>query len=547
MKKILLICAMLGFVIISKSQVVLNEIYSEPGGGKSEFIELYNSSTGTQDLDCFTILTYWESGANRGWYVLDLPATTLASTGYFVLAASNPFNVQSQSGVSANLNWNSATFRTGSDGYLLKYQVSGSSYIAAPGFTTSTVVSDLSVDVSPTGASGHNYFTFVFQNGSIVNGFWGGGPNGTLPSGITSLPDLTIMPAGACGAAFTIDFSTLGAVENVNQAPGSDNGYARTSDGKCGTWEKTSASVNHTPGLSNGSASSTTGSLTTSQVLTCNTGPGVSTVTYNITGVSGSATEADDFPVEVQLFYDFGTAGVKDGADIYQSSYFDALISDPAKTFTISQTQPVLLVFKTKRGCFDKVVPLANGCLPLPVSFKSFTAVRSQSTVNLKWETFWEQNSSGFAVERNTNGTWQQVGFVASQAQGGNSADILTYQFSDPNNVKGISQYRIKQVDFDNKSKYSEVRSVRGEAQMGSIIIYPNPSMDGKVYVSFEETTPPREVSLADMSGRIIRQWKSVTNNSITIENLTPGLYTLRAFIPATGEQQVQKIVVNKR
>jgi hypothetical protein len=305
--------------------------------------------------------------------------------------------------------------------------------------------------------------------------------------------------------------------------------------------------VNHTPGVTNGSAASLSGSLTTTQTLNCNTGPGVSTVNYNITGVSGSATEADDFPVEIQLYYDFGTPGQLDGADTYQSSQFDALISDPAKSFTINQTQPVILVFKTKRGCFDKVVPLANGCLPLPVSFKSFTAARSQSTVYLKWETFWEQNSSGFAVERNTNGTWQQVGFVASQAQGGNSADILTYQFSDPNNVKGISQYRIKQVDFDNKSKYSEVRSVRGEAQMGSIIIYPNPSFDGKVYVSFEDVSVAREVSLADMSGRIIRQWKTITNNSITIENLTPGLYTLRVFIPATGEQQVQKIVVNKR
>lgn len=548
MKKNLLICAMLGFVLVGKSQVVLNEIYSEPGGGKSEFMELYNSSvSGSQNLDCFTILTYWESGANTGWYVMDLPAATIAPKGYYVLAAASPFNVQSQSGVTANLDWNALPFRTGGDSYLKKYQRSGGSYTDLS-LTSGTSVTDLSVDAAPSGASGHNYFTFIFQNGALVNAFWGGGPSGTLPSGITSMPNLTITPAGACApASYTINFSALGAVENVNSAPGSDNGYARTSDGKCGAWVKTSASVNHTPGVTNGSASSLTGSLTTTQTLNCNTGAGVSTVNYNITGVSGSATEADDFPVEVQLYYDFGTPGQLDGLDVYQSSQFDALISDPIKSFTISQTQPVILVFKTKRGCFDKVVPLANGCLPLPVSFKSFTAARNQSNVILKWETLWEQNNSGFAVERNTNGAWQQVGFVASQAMGGNSGDLLSYQFADPNNIKGVSQYRIRQVDLDNKSRYSEIRTVRGEGQIGKIIAFPNPSIDGKVNVSFEDATMNREVSLMDMSGRMVRQWKSVTTNNITIENLTPGMYTLRVFIPETGEQQVQKIVVNKR
>ena len=187
------------------------------------------------------------------------------------------------------------------------------------------------------------------------------------------------------------------------------------------------------------------------------------------------------------------------------------------------------------------------GCITLPADLVSFTATRNHSNVILKWETRSEQNCAGFAVERNVNGTWQQVAFVASQAQGGNSSDALSYQYIDLNNTKGITQYRIRQVDFDDRSKYSEIRLVRGDGQMGSIIVYPNPTMDGKVNVSFEDATVAREVSLYDMSGRMIRQMKAVTNNSITIENLTPGMYTLRVAIPETGEQTVQKIVVNKR
>ena len=91
-----------------------------------------------------------------------------------------------------------------------------------------------------------------------------------------------------------------------------------------------------------------------------------------------------------------------------------------------------------------------------------------------------EQNSSGFAVERNINGTWQEIAFVPSQAPGGTSSDLLSYQYIDANNTKGISQYRIRQIDFDNKSKFTEIRTIRGEAQIGKIIVYPNPTLTEK-------------------------------------------------------------------
>jgi len=187
------------------------------------------------------------------------------------------------------------------------------------------------------------------------------------------------------------------------------------------------------------------------------------------------------------------------------------------------------------------------GCIGLPVDFKSFTATRNRSNVLLKWETASEQNNSGFAVERNISGLWEQVAFIPSQAANGNSNDALSYQFTDLNNTKGITQYRIRQVDFDTKSKYSEIRSVRGDGQKGKIIIYPNPSTNGKVNVVFEETNVTRDISVVDMTGRTVKQIKGVTNNNITIDNLTPGMYTLRVFVPATGDQTVGKIMVNKR
>ena len=65
----------------------------------------------------------------------------------------------------------------------------------------------------------------------------------------------------------------------------------------------------------------------------------------------------------------------------------------------------------------------------------------------------------------------------------GNSNSPLTYVLTDFNNSKGISQYRLRQVDIDGKQAYSMIRSVRGEGQKSNTIIYPNPSGDGKVNI----------------------------------------------------------------
>ena len=86
-----------------------------------------------------------------------------------------------------------------------------------------------------------------------------------------------------------------------------------------------------------------------------------------------------------------------------------------------------------------------------------------------------------------------------------------------------------------------------GEGQPGKTVVYPNPSSDGKVSIIFDDVNGIRDVSVTDISGRVIKQMKGVTNNNITIENLTAGFYTVRIVNNETGEQVVEKFVVNKR
>ena len=184
----------------------------------------------------------------------------------------------------------------------------------------------------------------------------------------------------------------------------------------------------------------------------------------------------------------------------------------------------------------------------LPVKLTYFNAARNGQNVNLTWQTSIEDNNKGFYVERMlSNGGWEQVTFVASKAPNGNSNSPLSYVLTDFNNSKGISQYRLRQADIDGKQVYSMIRSVRGEGQKSNTIIYPNPSGDGKVNIVFEGANSIRDVSLMDVSGKTLKQWKGVTNNNIHIDNLNAGFYTVRIVNTETGEQVVEKFIVNKR
>jgi hypothetical protein len=185
-------------------------------------------------------------------------------------------------------------------------------------------------------------------------------------------------------------------------------------------------------------------------------------------------------------------------------------------------------------------------CSPLPVVFNSFTATRISSiNVILRWQTLTEINNSGFFVQRNSgNNTWESAGFINSLAASGNSGSSIDYTFNDINSNRGITQYRIKQVDIDGRSKFSEIRAVRGYAQKEKIIVYPNPSADGRVNILFEDKEGIRDVVLTDMNGSIIRRWTGVTSNSLQIENLHTGMYTLRVTLGGGGSQTIEKIIV---
>lgn len=193
-----------------------------------------------------------------------------------------------------------------------------------------------------------------------------------------------------------------------------------------------------------------------------------------------------------------------------------------------------------KLSCFNYLTQIQ-----LPVNLYEFSAKRVGNNAQLEWTTTYEQLNQGFRIQRKTgNADFRDVGFLQSLAPGGNSQINLKYSFIDPNTNKGITQYRILQTDIQDKVRVSEIRSVLGLSQKNTIVIYPNPGNDGKVNLLFDDARAGRDIRINDFMGRIVKQWKQFAGNTITVENLLPGIYTVRIQDKETGDIKTEKFII---
>jgi hypothetical protein len=548
MKKILLLFALFAATVGAQAQrsIVFNELVPDPGNSDHEYFELYNTTSLGVNVDCYTVVAY--DFLNDGAWVYNLPNATVSPFGHLLFAAAKPFSYKCGTFDSTNvISWNTAT------------ATSKLTYYDRVGNALVNPVDGLTQNLIPiAGGNSASLAIMLFdENGDLINGFFTN--NGTtVPVEVTTLAPLsyTLTASLACGGTtINLDFAGITAPEaevlSVNQAVGNNNNYYRERDGFCGSWMKGSVCNGNprvgsefTPGKKNSGLPPVVESdavITVATQLAC----GAPNTNWNVTI---QITDATLVPGTYRIYADINYShSLNDGDLLVTSGPIPTTAQISLPGISIMTGRDIIIQVVTASGCIVVTRLTPSSCAPLPVNFKSFTATRQNANVMLRWETSMEQNNSGFAVERNVNGTWVQIAWVASLSQGGNSDAPLSYSYVDFNTTRGVSQYRIRQVDFDSKSKYTEIRSVRGEGQLGNTIVYPNPSNDGKVNIVFEGAAGNRDIAVTDMSGRIVKQLKAITNNNITIDNLQPGMYMVRIVDTETGAQVVEKIVVNKR
>ncbi|MEP7145221.1 MAG: T9SS type A sorting domain-containing protein, partial [Ferruginibacter sp.] len=187
----------------------------------------------------------------------------------------------------------------------------------------------------------------------------------------------------------------------------------------------------------------------------------------------------------------------------------------------------------------------------LPVSLVSFTAKAENEKVQLQWKTASEINNAFFDVEHSSDG----VNFMAIGRIAGKGTTNLeqSYQFLHETPVNGNNYYQLRQVDIDNRYKYSGIVQVSVKINRIFVTgIYPNPV---KNMLQFSVIAPEKtkiSIQVNDMAGRMVLQQQQYINNGenklkLNVSPLTGGIYYLQVTDQTGGKISMYKLVVSNR
>lgn len=172
---------------------------------------------------------------------------------------------------------------------------------------------------------------------------------------------------------------------------------------------------------------------------------------------------------------------------------------------------------------------------PLPITLLSFYTEIVDRRTELFWQTAAEKNNDYFLIERSQDGVeWEIIDKIEGA---GNSAELLSYHTYDLYPYRGVSYYRLKQVDFDGKYSYSVIRSVYNTDEL---MVLPNPST-GIFGIGGMPKHQENTISVLDISGKVLEQHSTEEESfQLNLTQRTGGIY----FVIINGLESI-KIIKN--
>ena len=538
MKTFFTLLIMLATFIKVNAQAILNEVYAFPGGSRNEFFEFYNNGVSSASMDNYTLVTYYESGSDKGFFVLDLPNLSVAPRGYFVGSSAIPFSYQGvTNSTMSNYSWNDLAFMAANNAYLRQWQLSTTVPAAIDGnadYDMVPVPANYNDIFQKIGGGSATYNVFIYRNGLLQSIFLGGtGGNTFIPGYIVGLPKLHVDMSGT-SPDFDIDFSTYTATqpEYVTQDIGSDNGYIRLVDGYCGTWTKSSSQVTHTPGKTNGGDPTTLiPTVSVSSVVVRGDATSGSTVNYDVVG--GSAI---DFPITLNIFVDNGTvSGDLDAGDTFVESKIENTVSDGGfSTVFFPYNANILIQTITSAGCIDALRFIPNVGI-LPVRFTGFQALATSGNTQLKWYVADNETGKQFEIEKSADGkNFYSTALILSTAKSGSEE----YAFKDAL-PEARTYYRVKLTDKNNKISYSNTLAVGNAIKTpGSLSLDQNPVESYLVFQIKSSENSSATIHIYNTSGAMVYSQKTnLTKDANTVAinldgKVFAGLYILEVKTP---------------
>lgn len=184
-----------------------------------------------------------------------------------------------------------------------------------------------------------------------------------------------------------------------------------------------------------------------------------------------------------------------------------------------------------------------------PVELTSFTAAANNNTVTLNWSTATELNNKGFEIQKKSaTSDFMTVGFVNGN---GSSTEVHSYSFSETN-IAGTYTYRLRQVDFNGNSEFSDAVEVvvSNPDQYSLNQNYPNPfNPSTKIDFTLAQSGMVK-LAVYNLLGQqvqtLVNEVRGAGSHSVSFNasNLTSGIYFYKLETPDFSK--TMKMILNK-
>jgi len=165
----------------------------------------------------------------------------------------------------------------------------------------------------------------------------------------------------------------------------------------------------------------------------------------------------------------------------------------------------------------------------------------------LQWETSYEENSDIFIVEKSTDGvSFKHVGTVDAS---GTTNEDNAYRFLDTGLGVKDNYYRLKVVDEDGTSSYSQVATIHKEnPNQFAVVAYSSALADKTFDITIDALSEGQlEYELVSYQGELVSTefqylYAGLNELSISLEDATEGIYKVKLRLD--GEEEL--LVIQK-
>jgi hypothetical protein len=267
----------------------------------------------------------------------------------------------------------------------------------------------------------------------------------------------------------------------------------------------------------------------------------------NMFPTTGNTTQGTDFTVYVQVWKDGVTNGGGQGPGITCQIYYGKVSSFGGSWNNISQVpmsynidignnDEYLGVLNLNQGLYEYTCRCSdngggtwmyqsagNGQLtvnaPLPVKWEDFSVKKEKTGTILQWEVYDIHNHAYFEIQHSLDA-------VNYKTIGKNFNIQGQYKFNHNHPINGINYYRIKQVDIDGISSYSNVNEIQWDQVQNALPRYNlatnQLSLDQTSILAFE---------IIGLDGKSVIHKTNFIGSNVDCSLLPNGTYTFRYLI----------------